>query len=159
MLCTMMPAIALKSDTNKPVIIDSLKQSLDMQSNVSVFSDHVIITQGTINIHAEKVIVTYPGGKKDKAYIEAFGDPVTFYQKLDTGKPIQGHSQKVKYDIANKLLTLTGNAYLEQLNSNVQSNCIVYLVQEQHMQAFSDKGQHVTTVLMPAQLQDKNNQK
>ena len=51
------------------------------------------------------------------------------------------------------------NAYLEQLDSNVKGDRITYLVQQQQMQAFSDKGKRVTTVLVPSQLQDKNGQK
>lgn len=44
----------------------------------------------------------------------------------------------------------------EQLDSNITGDKITYLVKEQKMQAFSDKGKRVTTVLVPSQLQDKN---
>lgn len=155
-LVTSASSLAIKSDANQPVAINSLKQSLDMQKNVSTFTDNVVIKQGTINIHANKVVVTYPGGDQNKTYIEAFGDPVIFHQMQDSGKPVTGHAQKVRYDVAMQLVTLTGNAYLEQLDSNVKSDRITYLVQQHQMQAFSDKGKHVTTVLVPAQLQDKN---
>ncbi|MNT67542.1 Lipopolysaccharide export system protein LptA precursor [compost metagenome] len=64
----------------------------------------------------------------------------------------------MRYDVASQLVTLTGNAYLEQLDSNVKGDRITYLVQQQQMQAFSDKGKRVTTVLVPSQLQDKNGQ-
>jgi lipopolysaccharide export system protein LptA len=144
------PALALKSDSSQPVSIDSLKQSLDMQSNVSTFTDNVVIKQGTIDIRADKVVVTRPGGDQNKTYIEAFGNPVTFYQMQDSGKPVKGHAQKVRYDVATQLVTLTGN---------VKGDRITYLVQQQQMQAFSDKGKRVTTVLVPSQLQDKNGQK
>ncbi|KAH8256823.1 hypothetical protein KR044_005853 [Drosophila immigrans] len=130
-----------------------------MQSNVSTFTDNVVIKQGTIDIRADKVVVTRPGGDQNKTYIEAFGNPVTFYQMQDSGKPVKGHAQKVRYDVATQLVTLTGNAYLEQLDSNVKGDRITYLVQQQQMQAFSDKGKRVTTVLVPSQLQDKNGQK
>jgi lipopolysaccharide export system protein LptA len=46
--------------------------------------------------------------------------------------------------------------YLEQLDSNITGDKITYLVKEQKMQAFSDKGKRVTTVLVPSQLQDKS---
>lgn len=153
------PALALKSDSDQPVNINSLKQSLDMQSNVSTFTDEVVITQGTIEIKADKVVVTRPGGDQNKTYIEAFGNPVTFYQMQDNGKPVKGRAQKVRYDVVSQLVTLTGNAYLEQLDSNVRGDRITYLVQQQQMQAFSDKGKHVTTILVPSQLQNKNGQK
>ncbi|AHG19768.1 lipopolysaccharide transporter [Chania multitudinisentens RB-25] len=158
-LATSTPALALKSDSEQPVSINSLKQALDMQSNVSTFTDEVVIKQGTIEIKADKVVVTRPDGDQNKTYIEAFGKPVTFYQMQDNGKPVKGHAQKVRYDVATQLVTLTGNAYLEQLDSNVQGDNITYLVQQQQMQASSDKGKRVTTVLVPSQLQDKNGQK
>ncbi|MCP1064819.1 lipopolysaccharide ABC transporter substrate-binding protein LptA [Serratia symbiotica] len=157
-LVTSAPAMALKSDANQPVAIDSLKQSLDMQNNVSTFTDNVVIKQGTIDIRADKVVVTHPGSDQNKTYIEAFGDPVTFHQIQDSGKPVKGHAQKVRYDVATRLVTLMGNAYLEQLDSNVRSDHIIYLVQQQQIQAFSDKGKRVTMVLVPSQLQDKNGQ-
>lgn len=152
-------ALALKSDADQPININSLKQSLDMQTNVSTFTDEVVIRQGTIEIKADKVVVTRPGGDQDKTFIEAFGNPVTFQQMQDDGKLVKGHAQKVRYDVATQLVTLTGNAFLEQLDSNVQGDRITYLVQQQQMQAFSDKGRRVTTVLVPSQLQDKNAQK
>jgi lipopolysaccharide export system protein LptA len=155
-LVTSSPAIALKSDVNRLVAIGSRKQSLDMQNNVSTFTDNVVIKQGTIDIRADKVVVTQPGENQNKIYIEAFGDPVTFHQMQDSGKPVKGHAQKVSYDVATQLITLIGNAYLEQLDSNVKSDRITYLVQQQQMQAVSDKGKRVTTVLVPSQLQDKN---
>ena len=50
---------------------------------------------------------------------------------------------------------MTGNAYLEQLDSNITGDKITYVVPTQQMQAFSDKGKQVTTVLLPSQLQEK----
>ena len=38
---------------------------------------------------------------------------------------------------------------------NVKGDRITYLVQKQQMEAFSDKGNRVTTVLVPSQLQQK----
>ncbi|WP_127957774.1 lipopolysaccharide ABC transporter substrate-binding protein LptA [Serratia microhaemolytica] len=158
-LTASMPVLALKSDSNQPVNIHSLKQSLDMQRNVSIFTDEVVIKQGTIEIKADRVVVTRPDGDQAKTYIEAFGSPVTFYQMQDNGKPVKGQAQKVRYDVSTQLVTLTGKAYLEQLDSNVKGDRITYLVQQQQMQAFSDKGGRVSTVLVPAQLQEKNTSK
>ena len=61
------------------------------------------------------------------------------------------------YELAKDFVVLTGNAYLQQVDSNIKGDKITYLVKEQKMQAFSDKGKRVTTVLVPSQLQDKNN--
>jgi len=60
------------------------------------------------------------------------------------------------YELQNDFVVLTGDAFLEQLDSNIKGDKITYLVKEQKMQAYSEKGKRVTTVLVPSQLQDKN---
>ena len=125
---------AKTGDTDQPIHIESDQQSLDMQGNVVTFTGNVVVTQGTIKINADKVVVTRPGGEKGKEVIDGYGNPATFYQMQ---------------------VVLTGNAHLEQIDSNIQGDKITYLVKEQKMQAFSNKGGRVTTVLVPSQLQDK----
>ncbi len=150
-----LPAMALKSDTQQPMTINSVKQSLDLEKNITTFTDDVVIKQGSIDIKANKVVVTRPSSDSDKIVIEAFGTPVTFYQLQDDGKPIKGHAAKARYEVDKQLVTLTGNAYLEQLDSNIKGDKITYVVPTQQMEAFSDKGKRVTTVILPAQLQEK----
>ncbi|HBO23080.1 MULTISPECIES: lipopolysaccharide ABC transporter substrate-binding protein LptA [unclassified Providencia] len=154
-LALSLPAMALKSDTQQPMTINSVKQSLDLEKNITTFTDDVVIKQGSIDIKANKVVVTRPSSDSDKIVIEAFGTPVTFYQLQDDGKPIKGHAAKARYEVDKQLVTLTGNAYLEQLDSNIKGDKITYVVPTQQMEAFSDKGKRVTTVILPAQLQEK----
>ncbi|NDJ56188.1 lipopolysaccharide ABC transporter substrate-binding protein LptA [Enterobacteriaceae bacterium 4M9] len=152
-----LPALAVTGDTDKPIHIDSDQQSLDMDSNVATFTGNVVVTQGTIKINADKVVVTRPGGEQGKEVVEGFGKPATFYQMQDNGKPVKGHANKMRYELQNDYVVLTGDAWLEQLDSNIKGDKITYLVKEQKMQAFSEKGKRVTTVLVPSQLQNKNN--
>ncbi|KFC00350.1 LptA family LPS transport protein [Trabulsiella guamensis ATCC 49490] len=157
LLAASLPALALTGDTDQPIHIESDQQSLDMQGNVVTFTGSVVVTQGSIKINADKVVVTRPGGEKGKEVIDGFGNPATFYQMQDSGKPVKGHASKMHYELQNDFVVLTGNAYLEQLDSNIKGDKITYLVKEQKMQAFSEKGKRVTTVLVPSQLQDKSN--
>lgn len=148
-------ASALTGDSSKPVKVDSENQALDMQGNVATFTGKVVVTQGSIKIVADKVVVTRPGGDSKKMIVDAYGNLATFYQMQDNGKPVQGHAQKMHYELATDMVELTGNAYLEQLDSNVKGDRITYLVKEQKMQAYGNTGKRVTTVLVPSQLQDK----
>ncbi|EOC0109653.1 lipopolysaccharide ABC transporter substrate-binding protein LptA [Cronobacter sakazakii] len=150
------PAFALTGDTEQPIHIESDQQSLDMQGNVVTFTGNVVVTQGSIKINADKVVVTRPGGEKGKEVIDGYGNPATFYQMQDNGKTVKGHAAKMHYELQNDFVVLTGNAYLEQLDSNIKGDKITYLVKEQKMQAFSEKGKRVTTVLVPSQLQNKD---
>ncbi|MEA9390344.1 lipopolysaccharide ABC transporter substrate-binding protein LptA [Acerihabitans sp. TG2] len=148
-------ALALTGDTNQPIKIDSAQQSVDMLTNTVTLTGSVIVKQGSIDIRADKVVITRPNGEQGKEVVEGFGNPVTFYQLQDNGKPIKGHAQKIRYEVANDFVVLTGDAYLEQLDSSVKGDRITYLVKKQQMEAFSDKGKRVTTVLVPSQLQNK----
>ncbi|WP_067705954.1 MULTISPECIES: lipopolysaccharide ABC transporter substrate-binding protein LptA [unclassified Erwinia] len=155
LLAASLPAFALTGDSNQPVNVSSENQSLDMQSNVTTFTGNVVVTQGTIKITADKVVVTRPGGDSKKTIVDAWGNPATFYQMQDNGKPVKGHAQKMHYELAKDFVELTDNAYLEQLDSNIKGDRITYLVKEQKMQAYGSTGKRVTTVLVPSQLQDK----
>lgn len=145
-------AFALKGDTDQPINIESGSQSLDMENNVVVFSDNVLITQGSIKINAAKVTITRQEGKKE--VIDASGSPVSFQQTLDNGKPVQGKGNSVHYDLATEFLILTGNAELRQLGSFIKAQKITYDVKKQQLKATSGGNSRVKTVLIPAQLQD-----
>ena len=87
LLAASIPAFAVTGDTDQPIHIESDQQSLDMQGNVVTFTGNVIVTQGTIKINADKVVVTRPGGEQGKEVIDGYGKPATFYQMQDNGKP------------------------------------------------------------------------
>ena len=147
-------AFALKDDVNQPINIVSDNQSLDMEKSVVTFTDNVVITQGSIVIKANKVVITplaEKSGKKET--LEAFGTPVTFHQQLDNGKPVDGKANKVHYDLGNEFLTLTNNAELKQLDSKINGSVITYDVKKQQLKANGNGKSRVTTVLIPSQLQ------
>ena len=147
-------AFALKDDVNQPINIVSDNQSLDMEKSVVTFTDNVVITQGSIVIKANKVVITRPAEKSGKKEtVEAFGTPVTFHQQLDNGPPIDGKANKVHYDLGNEFLTLTNNAELKQLDSKINGSVITYDVKKQQLKANGNGKSRVTTVLIPSQLQ------
>lgn len=147
-------AFALKGDVNQPINIVSDNQSLDMEKSVVTFTDNVVITQGSIIIKANKVVITRPAEKSGKKEtVEAFGTPVTFHQQLDNGTPVDGKANKVHYDLGSEFLTLTNNAELKQLDSKINGSVITYDVKKQQLKANGNGKSRVTTVLIPSQLQ------
>ncbi|MCK9109802.1 lipopolysaccharide transport periplasmic protein LptA [Haemophilus influenzae] len=147
-------AFALKDDVNQPINIVSDNQSLDMEKSVVTFTDNVVITQGSIIIKANKVVITRPAEKSGKKEtVEAFGTPVTFHQQLDNGTPVDGKANKVHYDLGSEFLTLTNNAELKQLDSKINGSVITYDVKKQQLKANGNGKSRVTTVLIPSQLQ------
>ncbi|CAJ0993354.1 lipopolysaccharide ABC transporter substrate-binding protein LptA [Pantoea sp. Nvir] len=157
LVITSLPVLAVTSDLDKPINVESEKQALDLQGNVATFTGNVIVTQGTIKITADKVLVTRPNGNSNKTIVDAYGNPATFYQMQDNGKPLHSHAAKLHYELAKDFIELIGNAYIEQLDSNITGDHITYLVKEQRMQAYGQgRNKRVTTVLMPSQIHEKN---
>lgn len=150
-------ALALKEDTNQPINIVSDNQSLDMNNRVVTFTDNVVITQGSIIVKASKVVITRPEeNSKQKDKVEAFGNPVTFHQIMDDGKPVDGKANKVVYDLGTEFLTLSGDAELKQLDSKINGSVITYDVAKQQLKANANSGVRVKTVLIPTQLNRAN---
>ncbi|MFB6421765.1 MAG: lipopolysaccharide ABC transporter substrate-binding protein LptA [Candidatus Malihini olakiniferum] len=156
LLAESLPALAVMGENRQLIYIESTMQSLDIQGNSLTFTGNVLVKKGTIEMKAEKVVVTRPQGLKRQELIEAFGSPVIFYQAQDNGKPVKGRAHEVRYELRQDKVILTGSAYMEQLDSNVKGDHITYFVKQQQIKAMSDKGGQVTTVLMPSQLQEKN---
>ncbi|MGF1680645.1 lipopolysaccharide transport periplasmic protein LptA [Photobacterium minamisatsumaniensis] len=150
-LCISTSSWALKSDTEQPIYIDSDNQELDIQKNIVTFTGNVILRQGSIDIRADKVVVTRPGGEGKEA-IDAYGNPATFHQLMDDGKPIDGAAKKMRYETDIEFLKMTDEAILIQDGSEIQGKVISYKIDEQKLVAESGKKKRVTTILQPNQM-------
>ncbi|MFZ6043748.1 lipopolysaccharide transport periplasmic protein LptA, partial [Vibrio natriegens] len=93
-LCLSSPSWALSNDTEQPIYINSEKQELDIQKNIVTFTGSVVLRQGSIDIRADRIVVTRPNGQEGKETIDAYGNPATFHQLMDNGKPIDGAAKK-----------------------------------------------------------------
>lgn len=150
-------AFALKNDTHQPINVLSDKQSLNLVSSQAVFTQNVYITQGSIQIKAQKVVVTQSKDKKSET-LDAYGTPVYFQQTLDDGKIVKGSAELVNYDIKNEFVTLIGNAQLHQDDSQIEGRKITYDVKTQQLKADSgETGRRVRTILIPTQLNGGKN--
>ncbi|OAN16539.1 lipopolysaccharide transport periplasmic protein LptA [Photobacterium jeanii] len=151
-LCISASSWALSNDTEQPIYIDSDKQDLDMQNNTVTFTGNVILRQGSIDIRADKVVVTRPGGKSGQEVIDAYGKPATFHQVMDDGKPIDGEALEMRYETSIEFLKMTNEALLIQDGSEIRGKVITYKIDEQKLAAQSGDKKRVTTILQPNQL-------
>ena len=116
-LLAVMPARALKTDKNQPINIHSdhgdFKADPNNSSNgVGVYTGNVVITQGSIVIHADKAVFHVVDNNLDTADIT--GDPATFVQQPDTGLPMHGQSLEITYDVPKNEVVLITHARLTQ---------------------------------------------
>ncbi|MEH0666760.1 lipopolysaccharide transport periplasmic protein LptA [Vibrio scophthalmi] len=148
-------AMALSTDRDQPVYIDSDSQQLDMQSNQVTFLGDVKLKQGSININADKVVVTRDPADGSIQEIEGYGNLATFSQLTDDGKTLYGEAKELYYKMVDDQLTMIDQAMLSQDDSVIRGNQIRYKISSQKLIADGkEKGDRVSTVLQPQAVQE-----
>lgn len=119
-LATTGVALALESDRTKPLLFEAGAMHYDDARQLTVFTDHVIVTRGSMVIRADRVEVRQTPEGFDQAV--AYGSEqhlASFDETLDAapGAPtptMHGTAVTLRYDGQSDVLTLTGRATLER---------------------------------------------
>ncbi len=132
-----MPAQALQRDRQQPLLVDAGAMHYDDVKQLDVFTGDVVVTKGSMVIHADRVEVRQTPDGYDMA--DAFGDaahPATIDETLDAapGEPtpkLHGRALRLSYDGRSDVVTLHGQALLERLidgrvNDRAQGETIRY---------------------------------
>ena len=147
-LALMLPtANSEKFDFEQEIKISSSRQSADLKNKIFSYIDNVMITQGTLTIHASLVqVLTLE--KDDKVYI-AKGTPATFEQTLQDGSLINLQANEIRYEPSKNIVVISGNALLRQEGSEVSGSKITYNFDTEYVNAESLENAKVETVLQP----------
>jgi len=118
------PAHAERADRNKPMTVDSNGAQPDvvnLNKHSAMFTGNVVITQGTLVIHADRVEVSEDAdGQRLGTAFGVPGHPATFRQKRDGDELYsEGEAQKIEYDSAANRVRFIGEAQLRMLKGTV----------------------------------------
>ncbi len=113
-------AHAEKADRTKPMSVTSGGDNpdvVDLKKHSAVFTGNVVITQGTLEIHADRVEVSQdPDGNQLGYAFGTPGKPATFRQKRDgVDEYSEGDASKIEYDSAANRVRFVGAAHLRML--------------------------------------------
>ena len=120
------PAVwAERSDREKPVNLEADRVDLDDAKKEAVFEGNVTLTQGTLLIKADKIIV-----KQDAdgfQYGIAYGSPAHFRQKREGFDDfIEGFGDRLEYDGKADKMQLFTNARIQRGRDEVRGDYIAY---------------------------------
>lgn len=119
------PALAEKADRDKPVNLEADTVTLDDIKKTSVYQGNVILSQGTLMLRADRVLVTQNAAGLDK--ISASGRPVAFRQKVEgRDEFIEGFADRIEFDSVNSQLELIGQAKLRRGSDELRGAQISY---------------------------------
>ena len=115
---------ALDSDRNAPVAIDADTTDIDFRTGTRTVSGNVDITQGSMNIKADKVVLRYQGEQLESA--TAYGKPVRFKQMPEgQTEMVHGEGMTLKLQPQKDLVTLETSAKIRQ-GSNTMAGKVIY---------------------------------
>ena len=91
------PALADQADRNQPVNIESDSMVADDSKKLATFEGKVVLTQGSLVIRAEKLVVRQDSDGFQNGV--ATGTPATFRQKQEShGEYVEGEARRIEYD-------------------------------------------------------------
>jgi lipopolysaccharide export system protein LptA len=118
-------ALAEKADRDKPINFqgDSLGGNTD--TKISDLIGNVVITQGTLTIHADRI--QFHQNPDNSVSATAFGNPVSFREKRDgVDEYYEGFAQRVVYDGTKRIVELFDRALLKRTGDELRGNYISY---------------------------------
>ncbi|HEY4071895.1 MAG TPA: lipopolysaccharide transport periplasmic protein LptA [Herbaspirillum sp.] len=118
LLAIIQAARAEKADSQKPSVVDSNHMTYDDVRQVNTFTGDVVMTRGTLIMHAEKVVVTTdPDGYQFATLYAGNGKLATFRQKRDGGPDlwIEGEADRIEYDGKTEIAKLFSHAKMQRL--------------------------------------------
>lgn len=113
------------ADRDKPVNLEADTMTVDDARKVSVYQGNVVLTQGTLAIRADKLVVTE--SQEGFHHGTAHGNPATFRQKREgVDEYVEGYGQRIEYDSAKDLVELFTQARMKRNQDEVRGNYISY---------------------------------
>ena len=130
-------SLAEKADRDKPIEIESDTMTVDDTKNISTYQGDVILTQGTLIIKADELIVREDN--QGFQHSTSIGNPTTFKQKREGVEEfIEGIGQRIDYDGHMDKVHIYKNAIVKRGDDIVMGDYIVYDANAEIAQAMSN---------------------
>jgi len=124
-LCCAAAAHAEKADREKNIEFQGDSGGGNAESKTGELVGHVVITQGTMAIQADRV--TFKQNADNSLSATAYGNPVRFREKRDGADDYyEGYAQRIVYDGEKRFIELFDNALLKKSGDEIRSNYITY---------------------------------
>ena len=148
-----------KEDFTQKIEIASSNQSGDGIAKKSRFWGSVIIRQGSLVVEADEVEVDASLGK-DKEIFIAIGSPAQYSQQQQDGSTVSATANRIEYRRETRALSLDGNAEIQQNNSSVKGESILFNMQLEQIIAQGENNEQgrVITVFEPEKQESKSSE-
>jgi lipopolysaccharide export system protein LptA len=149
-------ALAERADRDQPIRIEANRMSADDARRMNIFEGNVVLTQGTITVRADRIVVRQDA--EGFQFSTATGKPVRFRQRQDPkgeqqeGEWLDGEALRIEIDDRNERIELFEKARVTRGGDEVTGDYIFVDQRSQFFQASAGKGQpggRVRAVIQP----------
>ena len=136
--CFWSSAFAEKADREKPTQVEANRMSADEARRMSIFEGAVVVTRGTINLRADRLVVRQDA--EGNQISTATGNPVRFRQRQDPKPPategewMDGEALRIVIDDSKGTIELFEKARVNRGGDEVAGN---YIFVDQRSEFFS----------------------
>tara|TARA_R110002050_G_scaffold50829_5_gene117401 strand:+ start:1321 stop:1857 length:537 start_codon:yes stop_codon:yes gene_type:complete len=125
---------ALPEDWQQEMIIQSDRAELDRKTGMVVYEGDVVLTQGTLKIESERLVLILNGKILEQAIAE--GQPARYQQQVSNNKPVtQATANRIDFYATRKEIAFKGNAELRQENNLFSGELIRYDIEQETVTA------------------------
>ncbi|WP_240794501.1 lipopolysaccharide transport periplasmic protein LptA [Azoarcus sp. DD4] len=128
-LCVVSPlALAERADRDQPVNIEANKVTVDDRNKVHIFEGDVVLTQGTLVIKGDKLVVTQDASGFQNGVATAAGQRLaTFRQKREgSNEYVNGEAERIEYNSRTEKAKLFVRAKVTSGGDEVRGHFIEY---------------------------------
>ena len=122
-------AHAEQADSTKPTQIEANRMHADDAKRTNTFEGNVVVTRGTLNIRADKIVVRQDADGNQ--FATATGNPVRFRQRQDPKPPdtegvwLEGEAKRIELDEKAGKIELFESARVNRGGDEVTGNYIL----------------------------------
>ena len=105
--------------------IESDRVSIDDVHQISVFTGNVVMTQGTLVIRGDRIVVTQD--KNGFKHGTATGNLASFRQKREgLDEYVEGYGERIEYDSGSEIMEIFGHGRVKRGQDDVRGEHITY---------------------------------
>ncbi|MEN1727038.1 MAG: lipopolysaccharide transport periplasmic protein LptA [Pseudomonadota bacterium] len=125
-------ALGQSDETAPPVEILSENGRLDVPTGAYVLTGNVRIFRGTLSVFADEAR-SFSGESGELERVELYGTPTRWNDTLEDGSEVDGVSDEILYDFITNLITMRGNAEIQNVQGQFSGDQLVYDLDTQNL--------------------------
>lgn len=139
---------AKSEDRDQPADINAGRYLEDPETGTRTFRDNVVLTQGTLTVHADEANVMLDA-ESNLTSVKLTGSPVRWSEELDGGVTLNARAGQIDYEFTSEEVTLTGDVVIVRGGDEISGDRVHYDMKDGRLDAGGDVGGRIRMRITP----------